>query len=145
MKSRIIFFDTLANSKIGTLRTMVIYPIYIILSLIWIFSIRKSFYKKYVDTVSTSRIVVMVILSGVLIVSALGTHRPDTLKKAVVYAGLVGFVVYGISNCVLLSVSNKWDYLIASLDTLWGIVSTALLGLILYYAVISYPKIFNYS
>jgi uncharacterized membrane protein len=81
--------------------------------------------------------------SALLIVSAVAVHTPDTVKKAIVYSGLVGFVVYGISNVVLLSTSNKWGYGISLIDTVWGIVSTAFLGYILYRVVQKWPGTFD--
>ena len=82
-------------------------------------------------------------ISGILIVSALGVQVPNTRKKAVVYGALVGFVVYGVSNSVLLATSNKWGYPLSLVDTSWGIASTALLAYILYEIVQKWPNTFQ--
>jgi uncharacterized membrane protein len=142
MKSSIVFFDNLENSKRGTLRGLVIFPIFILLNLLWFFFTKKQLYDKHIDTVSTNRLFVSWFLSALLIVSAIGVHTPDSSKKAIVFSALVGFVVYGISNATMLAVSNKWDYLISLIDILWGIFSTSLLGYILYIVVNKYPNIF---
>ena len=142
MKSSIVFFDNLENSKRGTLRGMVIFPIFILITLVWFFFTKKPLYDKHIDTVSKDRLWVALFVSGLLIVSAIGVHTPDTLQKAVVFSGLVGFVVYGITNSVMLAVTKKWNYSISFIDILWGIFSTSLLGYILYIVVNKYPEIF---
>jgi uncharacterized membrane protein len=142
MKSSIVFFDNLENSKRGTLRGMVIFPIFILITLVWFFFTKKPLYDKHIDTVSKDRLWVALFVSGLLIVSAIGIHTPDTLQKAVVFSGLVGFVVYGITNSIMLAVTKKWDYSISFIDILWGIFSTSLLGYILYIVVNKYPEIF---
>lgn len=142
MKSSIVFFDNLENSKRGTLRGMVIFPIFILITLVWFFFTKKPLYDKHIDTVSKDRLWVALCVSALLTVSAIGVHTPDTLQKAVVFSGLVGFVVYGITNSVMLAVSKKWNYSISFIDILWGIFSTSLLGYILYIVVNKWPKIF---
>jgi uncharacterized membrane protein len=143
MKSNIVFFDTLENSKKGTLRGLVIFPIFIILTLLWFLLTKKSLYDKHIDKVPNSRLWISMGISALLIVSALGIHNPNTLRKAVVFGALVGLVVYGIANAVLLSASKKWDYTISFIDTLWGILSTAFLAYILYKIVKKWPKTFQ--
>lgn len=142
MKSSIVFFDNLENSKRGTLRGMVIFPIFILITLVWFFFTKKPLYDKHIDTVSKDRLWVALCVSALLTVSAIGVHTPDTLQKAVVFSGLVGFVVYGITNSVMLAVTKKWNYSISFIDILWGIFSTSLLGYILYIVVNKWPKIF---
>jgi uncharacterized membrane protein len=140
MKSTIVFFDTHQNSVNGTLRGLIILPIFLILSLIWYFSTKKL-YQKHIDNVSTSRKVIGLLIIGSLIVSAIAVSDCNTRQKAIVYSLLVGFVIYGISNCVLLMTSNKWNYIISVIDLLWGIFSTGLLGFILFYIVKFFPSL----
>ena len=143
MKSTLVFVDTSKNGKRGTLRGLVILPIFIVLTLLWFLITKKPLYDKHIDQVSKTRLWVAMGVSALLIVSAVAVHTPDTVEKAVVYSGLVGFVVYGICNAVLLATSNKWGYGIALIDTLWGIISTALLGYILYEVVKKWPNTFD--
>lgn len=162
MKSSIVFFDTSENGNRGTLRGLVIFPVFIILTLLWFFFTKKPLYDVHIDSVSKDRLWVAMIISALLIVSALGVHTPnkvleekdkdDSVKpvkqpvkpviKAVVYAALVGLVVYGIKNVSMLATSNIWDYQISLIDTVWGVGSTALLGYILFNVVEKWPEIF---
>jgi uncharacterized membrane protein len=144
MKSTIVFFDNHKNSKRGTLRGLVILPAFILLTLCWFFFTKKLLYDKHIDKVSNSRLYISMMFSSILIVSAIGVHTPSTIQQAVVYSGLVGFVVYGVANTVLISTSNKWNYSISLIDTMWGVLSTAFLGFILFYIVKKYPQTFAY-
>ena len=142
MKSSIVFFDNLENSKRGTLRGMVIFPIFILITLVWFFFTKKPLYDKHIDTVSKDRLWVALCVSSLLTVSAIGVHTPDTFNNAVVFSGLVGFVLYGISNATMLATTKKWNYSISFIDILWGVFSTSLLGYILYIVVNKWPEIF---
>ena len=140
MKSSLVFFDSITNSKKGTYRGLLIFPIFILLNLLW-YNLTYNLYSKHIDNVNNYRKIFALFITGSLIVSALGVHRPATLKTATVYSGLVALVIYTISNLKLLSTSSKWTYKISLIDTMWGILSTILLGIILYYAVNKYPNI----
>lgn len=135
MKTKILFFDSLENTKRGALRCIIIFPIFIILTLMWLFFTKKSLYDEHIDDVHGSRYIVSLTVSGLLILSALGVHDPDNIATAVTYATLVGLVIYGVTNSVLLATLNKWDYTISVIDILWGTASTTFLGYILYIIV----------
>ena len=143
MKSTLVFTDNIENSKRGLFRGLVIFPIYIILTLGWFLLTQKSLYDKHIDKVSLSKIIVALTVTSILIVSAIGVHTPNTARKAIVYGALVGLVVYGVSNSVLLATSKKWGYVISLIDIIWGVISTALLGYILYIIVEQWPSIFK--
>ena len=143
MKSTLVFCDSYENSKRGTLRGLVIFPIYIIIILLWVFMTKSTVYKN-IDKVSNFRIILSLIITGVLIVSILGVNTSSTQKIAITYGALVGFVIYGISNVVLLAVFNKWEYTTSIIDTIWGIVSTAFLSYILYIIINKWPDTFQF-
>jgi uncharacterized membrane protein len=138
MKSKLVFFDELGNSKVGTLRGLSIFPVFILITLCWFILTKDVFYERHLYQVSYTRKVVALLLSGLFIVSALGVHVPSSLKSAVVYGGLVGLVVYGVANLSLLAASDRWGYFISFVDTLWGVVSTAGLAAILYWFINKY-------
>ena len=141
MKSSIVFFDTLENSKRGLFRTLVIFPIFILITIGWLF-ITKSLYNKHIDNVNKNRLWVSMIITSILIISAIGIQTPNTLSEAIVFSALVGVVVYGFTNATLLAVSEKWDYEISMIDILFGIFTTTLLGFVSYQVVQKWPNIF---
>lgn len=132
MKSTIIFFDTYQNSIRGTLRGAILIPFIFILSYIWYGIIMKNTYKNHIYYTNYIKKIVSICLSIFIIISAIGVHNPDTLIKAIVYSALVGFVIYGSTNSILIMTLDKWSFKIAIIDILFGIISTSLLGLILY-------------
>ena len=138
MKSSLVFVDSYKNSKRGTLRGLIIFPIFIIITILW-FTLTKPFYKKYLN--KNPKIIIPLLFTALLIVSALGVHNPNTIIKAIVYGKLVGFVIYGIACCALLYFYDKWDYKISIITIIWGILSTALLAYILYIAVKHFPQL----
>ena len=138
-----VFLDNKENSKRCALRGLAIFPVYIILTLGWFLLTKNTLYAKHIDKVSIPRILIALFVTGTLIVSAIGVQVPNTVYKAVIYGALVGFVVYGVSNAVLLATSKKWGYVVSLIDTAWGVISTALLGYILYKIVEKWPDIFK--
>lgn len=135
MKSNIVFFDSIQNSKRGTLRGAVILPFLLLFSAIWYLVIMKSVYEKHIDDVNMTRRIGGVIVIAFFIISALGVHNPDTERKAVFFGGLLGLILYGSWNAVLLMTSKKWPFGMALIDVTWGVISTAILALILYHFV----------
>lgn len=144
MKSTIIFFDSFENSKIGLLRGLVMFPIYILLTLIWFYFTKDTIYSKYIDEVTKAQFIIPLLLSSILVVSTLSIHVPNNATHAVVYGALAGFVIYGITNLTLLIVSKKWNYTVSVIDTLSGILIFSFLGYVLYKIVEKWPTIFQY-
>ena len=124
-------------------RSLIIFPIIIILTFIWLLFTTKSLYNKHIDNVSKDRLFFSMIVFSLLFAFALGVQIPNTLQQTVVYSGLVGLIIYGITNVTMLATSNKWNYSIALIDTLWGVLSTILLGYILYIVVQKWPNTFQ--
>ena len=124
MKSSLVFFDTIENSNKGNLRGLVIFPIVMIFYYIFHYTGKKYGH-------------IAAILFSIIIVSALGVHEPDTLKKAVVYGALVGFVIYGTYNCR--TVFEDGDFKKSLIDVLIGVGTTAFSAFVLYMIVLKWP------
>jgi hypothetical protein len=132
MKSRVVFFDTLRNSKSGTLRFFVILPFFAAVYIGWNWIIPWSPLQKIGEEISTGRKVLVFFLFALFVIPAFATHNPNTLKKASVYAGLVGLVVHSVVTCALLLANPDWKVEHALADILFGVVAISLLGSILY-------------
>jgi uncharacterized membrane protein len=144
MKSNIIFFDTHENGMKGTYRALVVIIVILICWFLWYMTAMKNIYKKYIEIdVKVYRIGISIFVCLFLISSSIGVHNPDTIKKAVVYGALVGFVISGVVNSVLLIVNNNWTYGIASIDIIFHIVSISISALVLYKLTEQYPSAYK--
>jgi uncharacterized membrane protein len=132
MRTELIFFETKYESKRGTVRGAVALGCLTVLTFLWYGVAMKSFYKGRIDNVSPANFWVGIIVSAFLIISAIGVQLPTNAQTALVYGGLLGAVIYGVSNGTLLMVSNKWTIGLATLDVLWGILSTTMISFLIY-------------
>ncbi len=129
MKSSITFFDSLENSKRGTLRGISIFPIFIAINYLFYTYVLKIKYNYYTQ-----------FLFGLLIVSAIGIHTPSSANKAIVYGALLGLVIYGTSTLTLtdLDCKDKISNKKTCIYLLWGVVTTSILSVILYFVLRQY-------
>ena len=123
MKTQLFYFDGINRSKKGTLRGLVSTIILLIVN-----SLLYNLYNKYFNFN-----ILYVLVMVVMIASAISVQNPSSVNEAVVYGGLVGLVVFGVVNLVLLMNRNGWwkvEYMIKS--TIVGIGSTILSAYVLY-------------
>jgi hypothetical protein len=111
MKSGIVFFDNQHNSRLGTLRSLVTFPIFIVIFLL-LFRPANTWEK----------------ISGALLISfvlcsAIAVQLPTNYKQAGVYGFLVGFVIGSVISGIALNSSAlepkflKWSAVILPLIT----------------------------
>jgi len=111
MKSGIVFFDSHHNSRLGTLRGLITFPIFIVI-LILLFRPANTWEK----------------ISGILLIafvlcSAIAVQIPTNYKQVGVYGLLVGFVVGSVVTGVELNNSAlepkflRWSAVILPLIT----------------------------
>lgn len=145
MRSNIVFFDSLENSKKGTSRALIVIFVLSIMWFVWYGILMNKVYIKHIDdnTPISFRIIIPVCLCLFLISSSIGVHTPDTMKKAVVYGGLVGFVIFGVCNSVLLMTNNRWTYNLVVIDTFFNSICTGIAAYVLYTITQKYPSVFN--
>lgn len=118
MKTELIFFDNIEESKKGTLRGLIAIITLITLDLIW-FAVSKYF-KVYDDVVTKNPInFFTAILSWLLICSAISVQLPKSLTEAMIYGMLVGLVIYGVWNFTNHAIM-EWPIKTLICDTLWG-------------------------
>lgn len=135
METKLVYFGTTYESQQGTIRGTISIILLIILNLVWL-SLTKKMYKKYFDVKEVSKLNMIIGYSLALFVlgSALSIqNEPKSLKVSVVFGALVGFVVYGFANGVYLAVNKDYDLSIVVIDTIWGVVSSAIITAVLYY------------
>ena len=145
MRSDIIFFDSLENSKKGTSRALIIIFVLSIMWFIWYGVLMKQIYVKHINNNmhKSFNVIIQVFLCLFLISSSIGVHVPNTIKKSLVYGGLVGFVIFGVCNSVLIMTNNKWTYSLAVVDTFFNSVFISISAYVLYKISQVYPSVFN--
>lgn len=127
MKTKLIFFDNIEESKKGTLRGLVAIAVLIILDLIW-FRIMD-----YSPIITKNFNYISAIFTYILLCSAIGVQQPNSIKEAVVYGALIGFVIYGVFNGTSYSINKNWTLKIATIDTLWGMFVMSIASIVVYY------------
>jgi len=134
MLTQLIFSETVQNALKGTLRALISTAFMIVVGIVWYMFIARKFYEKYLTYPKLSfRSIFPLILAIGFIASAISVQLPKSLGEAVIYGSLVGLVVYGVLNLVVLSVYKKWSWITALVDTLYGIIVTGLASLFLYF------------
>ena len=127
MKTQLIFFDNIEESRKGTLRGLVAITVLIILDMLW-FKIMD-----YSPIVTKKFNYISAIFTYLLLCSAIGVQQPNSLNEAMVYGALVGFVIYGVFNGTSYSISKNWTFKIAVLDTIWGMFVMSAAATVVYY------------
>jgi len=111
VKSTIIFFDTQHNSRLGTLRGLISFPIFLLL-----------FFMALHPVNNWSKVAGVLLLSFVLC-SAIAVQMPTDYAQASVYGALVGFVAGAmVTGVTLTSLPHaplvlKWSVVILPLVT----------------------------
>lgn len=134
MKTELIFIDTPENGRKGVLRGIMSIALILLFSYVWYY-LNDSMYSGYRNNnVLLRNKVIGIVLSVFLLSSAIAVQLPSSATNAIVYGALVGFVVYGFVNAVNLMILKNWGLDIVVIDTMWGIVSTAVISYIVYKA-----------
>ncbi len=128
MKTKLIFFDNIEESRKGTLRGLVAIAVLIILDLLW-FQVMD-----YSPIVTRKKFnYISALFTYILLCSAVGVQQPNSIEEAIVYGLLIGFVIYGVFNGTSYSISKNWTLKIAILDTLWGMFVMSMACIVVYY------------
>ena len=127
MKTKLIFFDNLEETKKATLRGLVAISVLIILDLIW-FPIMD-----YSPIVTKKFNYISAIITYILLCSAISVQQPNSLEEAAVYGALCGLVIYGVFNGTNYATNKNWTLKIATLDTMWGMFVMSMASIVVYY------------
>lgn len=128
MRTTLIFFDEVSESKKGFLRGLVSIIILILMDLCW-FQIMD-----YDSIISRKKInLLAAFVAYLLMCSGLSVQLPNSLKEAAVYGMMFGLVVYGVYNGTNYATKSEWTMKLAILDTLWGMTLCSTVCIILYF------------
>jgi uncharacterized membrane protein len=129
MITTIGFFNNRHASNLGTLRGLVAYPIVLTLGFIWYFSLLPK-----IDNTTKMQIsyksVISMLISALILVSAIGVQLPKETNTAVVYGALVGLCIFGIRN--LFNIAHGAPIISSTADIVFGILLTSLCSFTVY-------------
>jgi uncharacterized membrane protein len=132
MHTKLIFFDSMDESVKGTIRGAVAFILIVIFDYIWYELIMKKFYDKYISNVSICKKTLGIVVSSLLLCSAIAVEIASSPWEAFVYGALVGLVVHGCYNFFNLYSISGWDMKITIIDTLFGVISLGISSFIIY-------------
>lgn len=130
MKTTLIFFDTLENSKEGTMRGLIAFISLIIFDFIW-FSVSKN--KIYKSITKKPINIFASIFVYFILCSAIAVQLPKTYTESLVYGLLVGFVVYSVFNFTNFAIFNNWSLSTSIVDTIVGMINCAIASSMIYW------------
>lgn len=108
------------------------FPILIALDISWVAVIANSFYKAEIGDLLASSpnyyaaIVFYVLYTiGLLFFSLIPALKQQSFVLAFIRAAALGFMCYSFYNVTNMAVLTHWSYLVAVIDTTWGVVVSA--------------------
>lgn len=132
MRTELVFFDTTYETKRGTLRAITAMGFFIMLWFLWYGITMENFYKDKIDRTQNTNWWIGSLLTLVVLITAIGVQLPKDAKTALFYGALIGTVVYGFLNGVLLMTNNRWTQTTALIDFSYGIISTTIVAFMVY-------------
>ena len=119
MKTKLIFFDSINESKKGTMRGLIV-----IISLIFFDLLFFKITNKY-NPITKKLNYFRTFLVYLILCSAIAVQQPNNYSEAFVYSLLIGFVIYSI---ILL---KEWKLSIV-IESIWGMINCSIAGSVLY-------------
>ena len=135
-------FNSLEESRKGTLRSLIAFSFLVLFNLIYFYLIGNNLRVQYTASPYDKKFIYICIayfLSLVLVTSAIGVQLPNTVgtkpatAQVVTYGLCLGLVVYGFLNINMYTMFKQWSFAIALRYTAFGIVSVTLSALFTYY------------
>lgn len=126
------------------MKTQILFAIvYLIIDILWITMMSPLFYKRKIESVQMSKPFAFKLTPAILayatllvvhffICIPLSKYYKPKFPEWFVF-GLIGFCVYGVYNFTNGAIFTNYDATFIFVDTLWGSVSFALLGIIYAY------------
>ena len=132
MRTELAFLDTTYESYRSIMRTVIAFELLLIFSLFWYKMNMETFYHSKFDNVIPIYFWIGLITITFLISSIIAIQIPKNAKTSLIYGMLIGLVIYGCINAVLLMTNFKWTVKTAIIDIIYGIISTSIVAFIVY-------------
>lgn len=105
----------------------VAFIVFLLIDLVWLGLVAKKFYRKHLgflmskDVNWIAAIVFYIIfIVGIVLFVISPALEADSLKHALLYGALFGFVTYSTYDLTNLATLDKWPLLITIIDLIWG-------------------------
>ena len=131
MKTELVIFDSVKNSKKGTLKGLTAIILLIVFDSIWL-TIMKKFYKKNIGNIMGKFRIIGGLFAWFFIACALSVQSPKSLREAMTYGALVGLVIYSVYNGTNYAIMKNWNIKLSFVDTIWGTIICSVTSAILY-------------
>jgi uncharacterized membrane protein len=107
-------------------------PIFFAIDMLWLGIVAKQFYRNQIGALLkpdvnwiAAMIFYFVFIAGITVFVTLPAITKHSLRDALVYGALFGFVCYATYDLTNLAVAKDWPLLVTIVDLIWGSVLTA--------------------
>lgn len=104
-------------------------PVFFALDMFWLGVVAKNFYREQIGALMktdvnwpAAMIFYLLFIAGLVIFSLLPAIDKDSLKHAVVYGSLFGFLAYATYDLTNLATLKGWPLTVTLVDMVWGTV-----------------------
>jgi len=131
MRTTIVFFESVKESRNGTMRGLVAFIYLAIVNVLWYYLVIN--FQLYDEIRPPGARGWIFILTFFLLCSALGAQKPGNAKEAIVYGLLLGFVIWGVQDTINYSLYQSLSIWDAFVDWIYGTLSMGLVAGMLFY------------
>ena len=123
---------------IGYISTLVTF---VILDAFWFLLLAGKTYKYEIGNLLKNTVSVLptsvfyILYTAIIFYLVFFAIEAKTLKSVIFHGGLLGLLSYGTYNMVNIVFIEGWTYKVLAMDTIWGIVVTALISVAAYIAL----------
>lgn len=106
---------------------LVAFVVFLLIDLVWLALIAKKFYRKHLGFLMSENVnwiaaivFYIIFIVGIVLFVVSPALEAGSLKHALLYGALFGFVTYATYDLTNLATLNKWPVLITIVDLIWG-------------------------
>lgn len=106
---------------------LVAFLVFLVIDLLWLGLIAKNFYRKHLgflmsDNVNWTAAIIfyLVFVAGIVLFVVSPALKAESLRHALLYGALFGFVSYATYDLTNLATLDKWPLKITIVDLIWG-------------------------
>lgn len=130
MHSKLLLIDNyLSNIK----ENIFVFILILFVDYLWYDQIACNLYKERISSHNRDHMFFLGFLLSILFLSiAINAHKSTSSKQALIYGAIIGLVLYGVYNSINYFYIDNWSINLSIIDTIYGIISTALVSYIIY-------------